>query len=104
MEQPCAFLRGVYKGDFVPCSPTLRHMERESTAPSRGATEAQSDLPCRPSSSRPSSSLGSNPVVAQAESDLAKLEIQTRAAERSVEVDALRLRPHPYEFCMYYDI
>jgi glutamine synthetase len=20
------------------------------------------------------------------------------------EVDALRLRPHPYEFCMYYDI
>jgi glutamine synthetase len=24
--------------------------------------------------------------------------------KRENEVDALRLRPHPYEFCMYYDI
>jgi glutamine synthetase len=24
--------------------------------------------------------------------------------KRRVEVDALRLRPHPYEFCMYYDV
>lgn len=26
------------------------------------------------------------------------------AHKREVEVDALRLRPHPYEFCMYYDV
>jgi glutamine synthetase len=26
------------------------------------------------------------------------------AYKRANEVDALRLRPHPYEFCMYYDI
>ena len=24
--------------------------------------------------------------------------------KRKNEVDALRLRPHPYEFCLYYDI
>jgi glutamine synthetase len=24
--------------------------------------------------------------------------------KRLQEVDALRLRPHPYEFCLYYDI
>ena len=24
--------------------------------------------------------------------------------KRTNEVDALRLRPHPYEFCMYYDV
>ena len=24
--------------------------------------------------------------------------------KRKREVDALRLRPHPYEFCLYYDI
>ncbi|MBM4094384.1 MAG: glutamine synthetase, partial [Planctomycetes bacterium] len=24
--------------------------------------------------------------------------------KRKHEVDALRLRPHPYEFCLYYDI
>ena len=24
--------------------------------------------------------------------------------KRENEVNALRLRPHPYEFCMYYDI
>ena len=24
--------------------------------------------------------------------------------KRENEVDALRLRPHPYEFCLYYDI
>ena len=24
--------------------------------------------------------------------------------KRTNEVDALRLRPHPYEFCLYYDI
>ena len=24
--------------------------------------------------------------------------------KRANEVDALRLRPHPYEFCMYYDV
>ena len=24
--------------------------------------------------------------------------------KRAKEVDAIRLRPHPYEFCMYYDI
>jgi glutamine synthetase len=24
--------------------------------------------------------------------------------KRNREVDALRLRPHPYEFCLYYDI
>ena len=24
--------------------------------------------------------------------------------KRENEVDAMRLRPHPYEFCMYYDI
>ena len=24
--------------------------------------------------------------------------------KRENEVDAIRLRPHPYEFCMYYDI
>ena len=24
--------------------------------------------------------------------------------KRVEEVDALRLRPHPYEFCMYYDV
>jgi glutamine synthetase len=26
------------------------------------------------------------------------------AYKRSKEVDALRLRPHPYEFCLYYDV
>ncbi|MCA9100521.1 MAG: glutamine synthetase, partial [Planctomycetales bacterium] len=26
------------------------------------------------------------------------------AYKRENEVDALRLRPHPFEFCMYYDI
>ena len=26
------------------------------------------------------------------------------AYKRQHEVDAVRLRPHPYEFCMYYDI
>jgi glutamine synthetase len=26
------------------------------------------------------------------------------AYKRKAEVDALRLRPHPYEFCLYYDI
>jgi glutamine synthetase len=26
------------------------------------------------------------------------------AYKRKVEVDALRLRPHPYEFCLYYDV
>ena len=26
------------------------------------------------------------------------------AYKRENEVDALRLRPHPYEFCLYYDI
>ena len=24
--------------------------------------------------------------------------------KRENEVDAIRLRPHPYEFCLYYDI
>ncbi|HVW38518.1 MAG TPA: glutamine synthetase, partial [Pirellulales bacterium] len=24
--------------------------------------------------------------------------------KREKEVDAMRLRPHPYEFCLYYDI
>ncbi len=24
--------------------------------------------------------------------------------KRTKEVDAIRLRPHPYEFCLYYDI
>ena len=24
--------------------------------------------------------------------------------KRENEVDALRLRPHPYEFCLYYDV
>ena len=26
------------------------------------------------------------------------------AYKRENEVDAIRLRPHPYEFCLYYDI
>ena len=26
------------------------------------------------------------------------------AYKRKNEVDAMRLRPHPYEFCLYYDI
>ena len=26
------------------------------------------------------------------------------AYKRIKEVDAMRLRPHPYEFCLYYDV
>jgi glutamine synthetase len=26
------------------------------------------------------------------------------AYKREVEIDAIRLRPHPYEFALYYDI